>query len=126
MTTKQRVGIVGCGAATERLHLPALATLGVRPVLLVDPQIDRARQLAAKFGIPNTAPDYGAHVGDLDAVIVAAPHHVHASVSVDLLRRGIHVMVEKPMAVTSAECDDVIAAARQSGAVVAVGLMPRF
>jgi predicted dehydrogenase len=126
-TTKPpRIAVIGCGAATERLHLPALSTLRLTPTLLVDPNLDRARTIAAKFKVPRVESEYRAALGEIDAAIVAAPHHLHAAVSSELLRRGIHVLVEKPLATTSAECAQVTTAAAESGAVLAVGLMRRF
>jgi predicted dehydrogenase len=62
----------------------------------------------------------------IDAAIVAVPHHLHADVAIDLLNAGVHVLVEKPLAPTAASCLRVIAAARHTGAVLAVGLMRRF
>jgi predicted dehydrogenase len=65
-------------------------------------------------------------VGKVDAAILALPHHLHAPVASDLLAAGVHVLVEKPMAMSGAECDRMIAAAESSGAVLAVGVARRF
>jgi predicted dehydrogenase len=62
----------------------------------------------------------------VDAAIIALPHHLHAPVSLHLLAQGIHLLVEKPMALTAAECDAMIAAAGASGAVLAAGQTRRF
>ncbi|MCA1586824.1 MAG: Gfo/Idh/MocA family oxidoreductase [Acidobacteria bacterium] len=125
-TENPKIGIIGCGAATEKLHLPALATLRLTPHLLVDPNLQRAQQLAEKFNVARVAETYESSIDGIDAAIIAVPHHLHARVSSDLLRRGIHVLVEKPLAPTEAECREVVEAARASGAVLAVGLMRRF
>jgi len=121
-----RIAVIGCGAVTKWRHLPALAKLGVTPVLLVDPDMDRARGLAEAFRVPGVAADYRPHLGEFDAAIIASPHHLHAPVSIDLLGRGVHVLLEKPMAMTAAECDQVMAAAEAGGSVLAVGLMRRY
>lgn len=121
-----KIAVIGCGAVTERRHLPALAALGVKPVLLVDPNLRRAEDLGRAFGVPRFAESYEPWIGEFDAAIVAAPHSLHASVSTDLLRRGIHVLVEKPMALTKTECDAINRMARESKAVLAVGLIRRF
>ncbi|MCX6022034.1 MAG: Gfo/Idh/MocA family oxidoreductase, partial [Chloroflexi bacterium] len=122
-----RVGIIGCGAVAEQGHLPAFAGFPNATVsVLVDRNLRRAGQLAAKFRVPVVCDDYTDALADMDAAIVALPHFLHAPVSIDLLKRGIHVLVEKPMALTAAECEAMNAAAEESGAVLAAGLMRRY
>ena len=121
-----RIGIIGCGAVTEHRHLPALAALQMRPALLVDTNVARARELAKSSGALHVSDRYEPWIEEIDAAIVALPHHLHAPVAIDLLRRGIHVLVEKPLAMDRVQCEAVIAAAAESGKVLAVGLMRRF
>lgn len=118
-----RVGIVGCGAVTERYHLPALAaTTDVAVVAFADLVVERARALATRVGAPLAAAHHDAFPGHVDLALVATPNASHESVTVDLLRAGVHVLVEKPMARTTAECDRMLAAAAASaGVVLAVG-----
>jgi predicted dehydrogenase len=122
-----RVAIVGCGAVTELGHLPASRWVeGATVVALVDKNLPRARALAKTFGVPRASATTE-ELGDLaDAAIVALPHALHCSVGTALLRRGLHVLVEKPMALTGVECEELIAEAERSGRVLAVGLMRRF
>lgn len=122
-----RIAIIGCGAVTAEAHLPVASRVdGVRVNLLVDRNRPRAEALARQFGIPHVAADYQAAFDAADAAIVALPHLLHAPVCVDLLRRGLDVLVEKPMALSTAECDAMIAASEQGGSVLAVGLIRRF
>ena len=121
-----KIAIIGCGAVTEQLHLPALAALSIRPVLLVDRNLQRAQDLADTFNVSRISDDYDSWVGEFDAAIIALPHHLHAPVCIDLLRAGCQVLVEKPMALSSEECDQMIETARAGSAVLAVGLMRRF
>jgi len=117
-----RVAVIGCGASAVKLHLPALARSSrVEIALLIDVAEQRAQALARKYNA-EAATDYRAAVGAADAAIVALPNFLHAPVSVELLNRGVHVLVEKPMATSGAECDAMIAAAERSGATLAVGL----
>lgn len=124
--SNSRVAVIGCGAVTEARHLPALAKLNVKPVLLVDINLPRVEKLAEAFHAARFSDDYRAYINEFDAAIVAAPHNLHAPICLDLLGRGIHVFVEKPMALTAAECDRMIVAAERGKAVLAVGLMRRF
>src|SRR5918997_1648815 len=99
--TKIRVGVVGCGAVTERYHLPALlASADVTVVALVDPVIERARALAPRLGGPLVVANHLEVAGKVDLAIVATPNAYHEQIVVDLLDRWIHVLVEKPMART--------------------------
>jgi len=121
--SKARIAVVGCGAVAEILHFPALRrNPGCEVVALVDKDEARARRFAAELGTERTFGDYRRLFDlELDGAIVALPPHIHAPVSAALLRAGIHVLVEKPIARTLAECDEMIAAEAVGGVVLAVG-----
>jgi predicted dehydrogenase len=126
-TSKVRLAVVGCGAVAQIHHLPAIAASGrVEAAVLVDADEKRARALAERFGVPEVATDFKGLPGKVEAAVVALPNSLHAPVSIDLLRRGVHVLVEKPMAMNVRECDEMIDAARTGRAVLAVGLDFRF
>jgi predicted dehydrogenase len=117
-----RLGIVGCGAVTERYHLPAVAaSADVELVALVDPVRERAAALAQEHGATRALASHTDLPGVVDVAIVAAPNHLHAPIATELAQAGVHVLVEKPLARTVAECDEISSAARASGVVVAVG-----
>src|SRR5262249_29836368 len=79
-----RIGIVGCGAVTELAHLPVCAkTSGIKVTALVDPNVQRAQQLATKYQVDVVRPDTADIDGSIDAVILAAPHALHAQIAVD-------------------------------------------
>lgn len=117
-----RLAVVGCGAVAELYHLPAIAaTESVELVALVDPALHRARTLAGRHGASHALPDASELPGLVDAAVVATPNRLHAAVASSLLRAGIHTLVEKPLARTTLECDEIAAAAASSGALAAVG-----
>jgi predicted dehydrogenase len=119
--TPTKLAVVGCGAVAERYHLPAVeASERVELVALVDPSSSRAAALAERYGAQAFA-DASSLPGLVEAAIVATPNHLHASVAGELLRSGIHCLIEKPVATTTRECDELAEAARDGGAVVAVG-----
>ena len=125
--SKLRLAVVGCGAITTLHHLPAIALSNrVEAAVLVDVDARRAEALSKSFGVPETATDTSGLQGRVDAAIVALPNSLHAPVAIDLLRRGLHVLVEKPMAMNVRECDEMIAAAETAGTVLAVGHEFRF
>jgi predicted dehydrogenase len=125
--SRLRLGVVGCGAVATIHHLPAISlSERAEAAVLVDADADRARTLARRFGVPEVATDYRDLPGKVDAAVVALPNSLHAPVSIELLRRGVHVLVEKPMAMNVRECDEMIAAAAAGRTVLAVGLDFRF
>lgn len=123
---KPRIAIIGCGAVTKRWHLPALAALGLKPALLVDRVLARAEALAAEVTGAQVAVESSAALPCFDAAILALPNHLHASATVELLQAGKHVLVEKPLARTVEEGEQIAAEATRSGHAVRVGLMRRY
>lgn len=125
--SKIRFAVVGCGAVAGSHYLPALAgSRRAEAALLVDSDLGRARSLAGRWGVAAVAADAGAVPGRAEAAVVALPNHLHAPVATALLAAGVHVLVEKPMALSTAECDAMIAAAAAAGARLTVGLQFRF
>ena len=96
-------------------------------VALVDTNAARARALAEQFGVTHCFTDFAALLDlNIDAAIIAAPNNLHAAMTVKLLNAGVHVLVEKPMAMNAAECAQMQAAADAAGKVLAVGHILRF
>ena len=127
MSSRIRLGIVGCGAVAAIHHLPALSGSNQFKVeTLVDQDLERARKFASQYQIPNVSRDYEELFNTVDAAIVALPNYLHAPVAIDLLKHGIHALVEKPMALNILECDQMIEAAKSAGRILAVGLDYRF
>lgn len=123
-----RVAVIGCGAITQGYHLPVLAGHeGVRLAALVDRDVARARELAALYGVPTVLGDASELTAELvDGAIVATPPFHHASCCIDLAKKGIHVLVEKPMAITAADGRAMVQAARQAGVVLTAGYFRRL
>jgi predicted dehydrogenase len=128
MTQAIKVAVVGCGAVAEHRHLPALAQRNdCQIVALVDCNRGRAEQLAEQYSVPAIVADYRDLPGlDIDIAIVALPNYLHAPVSIELLSAGINILVEKPMALSVAECDRMLQAAQDGEAVLAVATPRRF
>ena len=86
---------------------------------------DSRRQAAGETGAAQLA-DYRDLIGQIDAAIVAAPATLHHAIGMELLRHGIHVLMEKPLAVTTAEAEELVWAADWHGAVLQVGHIEQF
>ena len=122
-----RLGIVGCGAVAEHYHLPAiLESPEVRAVMFADAEIERARRFAERVPVARAVHDHRAMIEHVDVAVVTVPNRWHAPVAVDLLEAGVHVLVEKPMARTLAECESIRKAAADGNAVLAIGHDFRF
>ena len=124
---RPKFAIVGCGLQTEMNQLPAIAgTEAAEVSLLIDKVIPCARRLAETYGIPAASGDFRDAIGRVDAALLALPNHLHAPIAIELLRNGVHVLVEKPMALNTKQCDQMIEAAEQGKSTLAVGLDFRF
>jgi predicted dehydrogenase len=122
-----KLAVLGCGAAPEFLHLPAARELdGLEVSLLVDRDLPRAKALAGRFGIPKVRDTFEGIAPEADAVLIALPNRLHAPISIDLLSRGVAVLVEKPMALSADEAGAMVDAAAAGNAVLQVALTKRF
>jgi predicted dehydrogenase len=94
---------------------------------LADTNELRLRYLQHRFGLrPIFFNDYRQLFGRVDAVILAVPNALHAPIGVEFLSRGIHVLCEKPLAVTRRECEQLCQAAQATSSLLAVGYVTRF
>lgn len=110
------VGVLGCAEIALRRFLPALgASVGARLVAVASRDPGRAEAAAARLGCAAT--DYRGLVesDDVDLVYVPLPNHLHEAWAVAALERGRHVLCEKPLGLSPASVDRMIAAAERSG-----------
>jgi predicted dehydrogenase/nucleoside-diphosphate-sugar epimerase len=123
-----RVALVGCGAISQSLHLPVLVGHeNVQLVALVDRALDRAERLAKGYGVPVALADASQlSAADVDAAIIATPPFHHAPCAIDLMRRGFHVLVEKPMALTAQDAAQMVQVADETQRCLAVGYFRRL
>ena len=124
--TPLRIAFAGAGGVIENFYLPAARLCPeVRVMALADKNLDRARALGARFGVPRITADYHELHDAADAVVIALPNFLHAPAAIDFLRRGMPVLVEKPMALNVAEAEEMIQAARLGKTILAAGLVGR-
>lgn len=109
-----------------RHHARILGALeGATLVGVADTVAERAEHAAAASGA-RALTDYRDLLGEVDAVSIAVPTELHRDVAMPFLERGVAVLVEKPMARTLAEADELVEAAHKSGATLAVGQTERY
>jgi predicted dehydrogenase len=122
---KIRVAVVGVGDF-GRNHARVYRELEEAELVgIVDANADRARAIAAEYKT-QALPDVEALAGRVDAVSLAVPTVQHARLGCRLFEMGLDVLVEKPMAASLAEADQLIAAATRNGRILQVGHVERF
>lgn len=120
-----RIAVVGAGRLGRFHAQKAAAHEDVELVAVVDPDPQARERVAAECDTQSRA-DCSSLFGRIDAAIIAAPTKLHHRLSVDLLRRKIHLLVEKPICTTRAEADELVDAADEAGVVLQVGHVERF
>ena len=122
-----RVALFGCGWIQD-FHARGVLAHGDELVAVANHREETAAAFAERHRIARVTTDWEALAADpgVDAVVVSTPNALHALQSIALLRNGKHVLVEKPMATSVAECDRMIVAAHGSGAFLMVAHCWRF
>lgn len=127
--SKVRVGVIGTGAQGRGVHVRACAaTRDIELVAICDTQKAKLEGVLREYTVPHAVTDYREvlAMADVDAVIVALPNYLHAPITIEALKAGKHVLVEKPMAMDAKEAAAMLAARDQSGKVLMVGQNNRF
>ncbi len=124
---KLRTGLIGCGKVGH-LHAVALAALPESQFVAVcGRSMEKAGPFAAKYGV-KAYTDVSQMVATekLDVVCMCTPHPEHAAPTIAAARAGVHVLVEKPLASSLADCDAMLAAAQAGGATIGMVCQRRF
>ncbi|GBR04768.1 Gfo/Idh/MocA family protein [Acetobacter oeni] len=120
-----RTGLIGCGHFGRFHALKSAALTSEALIGVFDPDREKAVAVASEVGTRafDSADDLMAEV---EAVIIAAPAELHFSLAAGALRAGKHVLVEKPVAATLAEADELITLARTADRILQVGHLLRY
>ncbi|MBM7115557.1 Gfo/Idh/MocA family protein [Archangium primigenium] len=125
-----RYAVVGGGSISQMAFMPGIArTRNSEMTALVTGDPVKADRLAKKYGLKSYHYDDYAKLlasGECDAVYVATPNHLHTPYVIPALEAGIHVLLEKPMATSEADCQAMRAAAKKSGAKLMVAYRLHF
>jgi predicted dehydrogenase len=122
---KVRAAIIGSGLIAGKKHIPAFQRLRhkMELVAICDLNFAAAKDVAARFGIPSTYSDVAEMLRSEkpDLVDICTPPQTHTRLAVEAMRHGCHVLIEKPMALTVADCDEIVRASEEYGVKVCVG-----
>jgi predicted dehydrogenase len=121
VTDRVRVAVVGYGYWGSK-HVRVLSTMPDVAVTVVDNDGGRLEEAAAHYpSVESTATDLGDVLDDTDAVLVATPPGSHYAVAMQALKHGKHVLVEKPLATSVAQAEDLVAVAAENDVQLMVG-----
>jgi predicted dehydrogenase len=122
-----KLALIGCGhiSATHVSRFQRHASR-MKVVATVDTNLELAQQAAALVGAEKVATDYREVLSEVDAVLVALPHHLYHPIGKECMLAGKHVLMEKPLANTQEECLDLIDVSKSSGTVYMVGYCMRY
>jgi predicted dehydrogenase len=120
-----RLAVVGVGHLGRHHARVAASLSGVAMVGVHDHHPGRAEEIAREFSLP-ILPDLESVAGEAEAVVVATPTVTHAEIAGFFLDRGLHVLVEKPIAASVSEADDLLARASRARRVLQVGHVERY
>ena len=117
-----RVAIVGCGRISDLHQVGYRGRTDARIVAVCDTNKAHARKKAKEWGVEKIYTDYQQVLEDkeVDVVELLTPHHLHCPMTVQACQAGKHVSVQKPMALSAAEADQMIAAADKAGVTLRV------
>jgi len=122
-----RIGIIGCGKITQVRHAPEYAeNADCRLTAFYDFLPQRAQELAAQYGGQAYDSIEALLDSGVDAVSVCVANADHAAVTIQALNKGIHVLCEKPMATTMADCEAMAQAALANNRTLMLGHNQRF
>lgn len=127
--SKVRWGLIGCGDISRKRVAPALRDSPLCELVAVSrARAELAESFAREFGVPRWSSDWHDFLMDyeIDAIYVATPVHLHAEQTIAAAERGKHVLCEKPMALSVADCDRMIAACRGNDVKLGIAYYRHF
>lgn len=125
-TPPLKIGVIGAGTISQSVHIPSIHRAGLTLSWVCDLSASRAHEVAARTGArASTDPSEVFASDDVDAVLIATPGS-HARLAAQAIRAGKHVLVEKPVALTLREIDELRDLAAEHSRVVQVGYMKMY
>jgi glucose-fructose oxidoreductase len=128
---KIRYAVAGLGYISQAAVLPAFAhASNSELVALITSDTEKARELGRRYRVDRIhgydAYDECLRSGEVDAVYIALPNHMHRDFTVRAAQAGVHVLCEKPMAVTASECEEMITACKRSSVLLMIAYRLHF
>jgi hypothetical protein len=114
---RSKYALAGCGGVVKRYRRTYAQLPRVQVIACIDANEDEARSAAAELGAGTASSQFADALADeVDAVVISTPNHLHAEHAIAAFAAGKHVLLQKPMARSAAECDRILAAPGPGGA----------
>ncbi|NBJ68863.1 MULTISPECIES: Gfo/Idh/MocA family oxidoreductase [Clostridia] len=125
---KVKLGFIGVGDIAQSRHIPSFQALKekVEIVGVHDVNVTRAQEVAKQFGIPYVYYQYDDLFPNVDAVVVCTPNKFHHEIAISALEANVHVLCEKPMAITYEKAQRMLQAAQKADRLLAIAYQYRF
>ena len=122
-----QLGVIGAGTIGE-VHAQAALAAGQTIVAVADLDLAKAELLAAAYPAARATDNLSALLEDpvIDAIVVAVPNKWHKELAIQALEAGKHVLLEKPMALSAAECGEINSVVADTGGILQIGMVFRF
>jgi predicted dehydrogenase len=120
-----RLAVIGAGHL-GRIHARIAAALDEIELVAVVDTVESARRAVAQETCSRPVADYRELFGEIEAAIIATPTQTHHAIGMDLLAGGVPLLIEKPLAPTAAEANELVALARKKSLALQVGHVERF
>lgn len=123
------VAVIGAGSFAQLYHLPNLKRIPCYNLrAIVTKTGSNAKSMAQRYGAPYCSTDYKEVLNDkdIDMVLIATRHNLHAPLTIEAAKAGKHIFVEKPIALTYEQCQEVYKAINQSQVNLTIGFNRRF
>mgnify|MGYP002265839601 CR=1 FL=1 len=117
MKENTKIAVIGLGGVAQLVHLPILSKINSVDIVAVSElNKTRLRTVAEKFNIKERFTDFQEMIGkvEFDAAIISTPTNTHKDIAVELLNKGKHVLIEKPIALNFGEAKEIDDAAKKN------------
>ncbi|MFV0466445.1 MAG: Gfo/Idh/MocA family protein [Lachnospiraceae bacterium] len=122
-----KIGVIGCGMITKVRHAPEYnSNPNCKLVAFYDCNMEKAKELAAEYNAKYCESVEELLALDLDAVSVCVANNAHAQITIQALMANLHVLCEKPMALTLHDCEEMVRIAKKANKTLMIGHNQRF
>ena len=122
---QSKLAIIGCGAVTANFYVPALKSIKAHPKFFIDKDLGSAKKVADKFKNSIATDNIDNIINEFDEAIITLPNNLHYPFSLKLIQNGKHLLVEKPITITSKESQELINLSKENDVKIICGNMRR-
>ena len=122
---QSKLAIIGCGAVTANFYVPALKSIKAHPKFFIDKDLESAEKVSGKFKNSIATDNIDNIMNEFDEAIITLPNNLHYPFALKLIQNGKHLLVEKPITITSKESQELINLSKENDVKIICGNMRR-